>query len=75
MNPQTVPAGSTVTLQGGDCTTLGSFVAVSGGENQVAGSGEVQTLTSTPGDAWTISVHNPGADAATVNVTSVCQPV
>ncbi|MGW3957136.1 hypothetical protein ACWEKM_41060 [Streptomyces sp. NPDC004752] len=75
MNPQTIPAGGTMTLQGGDCSTLGSFLAVSGGESQVSGSGDVQTLTSTPGTAWTITVHNPGADAATVNVVSLCQPV
>jgi hypothetical protein len=72
-NPQTIPAGNTMTLLGGDCTALGSYFAVSGGVTLL--SGEVQTETSTPGNAWAVTLHNPGAVPASVNVTSLCQPV
>ena len=72
---QTVAAGATATLSGPSCTTLGAFTAVSGGDAQLTGTGQVNTLSSQPGAAWTVTVVNPGTDAATVTVTSVCQPI
>lgn len=71
-------AGATVTLESPDCATVvgATFGAVAGGANQIGGTGTVTISESfDSGSTWSVTVTNPGPDAALVTVQAVCAPV